>query len=76
LLIRYRIGHDTVAAILALCDAKNLIMTGFTINQPDSDPEAASVELSIRGKTAIEPFIQDLIALPSILSVTLNPHEG
>jgi len=76
LLIRYRVGHDTVATILALCNAKNLIMTEFTINQPNSDPEAASVELSIRGKTTIESFIQDLMTLPSIISVTLNPHEA
>ena len=73
--IRYRVGHDTAAAVLALCGAKDFTMIGFTMGQPDTDPEAASVELRVRGKTAIDSLIRDLTVLPSIISVTLNPPE-
>jgi len=75
LLIRYRVGHDVAATILALCNAKNLTIIGFLIDQTDPDPETASLELRVRGKTTTATLIQDLSALPSILSVDLNPHE-
>ena len=76
LLIRYRTGHDAATTVLTLCYTKDFAMIGFTMGQqPDPDPEATSVELRVRGKTAIESLIHDLIALPSIISVALNPPE-
>lgn len=75
LLIRYRVGHDAAATVLAICAAKDFTMIGFTMGQPDPDPQAACVELRVRGKAAIESLIDDLTALPAVISVVLNPPE-
>jgi putative Mg2+ transporter-C (MgtC) family protein len=73
--ICYRAGHDTAATIFTLCAAKDFSPTGFTVGQPGSDPEMVSVELHVHGKTTVESLIHDISALPSIISVTLNPSK-
>ena len=75
LLIRYRIGHDAAANVLALCAAREFTMVSFSMGQPDPDPDAAYVEVRVRGKTPVQALAQDLAALPAIISVTVNPPE-
>ena len=76
LLIHYRVGHDAASVVLALCVAKEFTVLGFTMDQPDPKLEAASLKLRLQGKTTIESLIHAISALPSIISVTLNPLEN
>lgn len=75
LCIRYRVGHDAAGAVLALCAAKEFTVAGFTMGPPDPDPETASVEIRVRGKTSMETLVRDMALLPAILSVAVNPPE-
>lgn len=75
LLVRYRVGNDAVASVLKLCDAKDFSMVSFTVGNPDPDPEAASVELRLRGKSSIQTLAHNIAALPAVISVEINPPQ-
>lgn len=75
LLISYRIGHDAAGSVIALCSAKDFTMLGFSMAPSGPDPEVASVELRVSGKTSVESLAHDLAQLPAIISVTVNPPE-